>query len=255
VDPSLRVSNYLERAAFEQPGAVPMIATYRIVDGHCGNYSDPPSERAAYLKWITGLAYGIGSYRAVLFLEMDSLITAGCLSKHGLQVRMSELRNAINVLTANCPRLVIYLDAGAADAVPAGKIARLLRGAGVAKIRGFFLNSTHFDWTSHEIKYGEAISRMTGGTHFVVNTGENGRGPLVPSDRVHNGNEILCNPPGRGLGPKPTASTGYANVDAFAWTSNPGESGGACVQGAPTTGMYWPEYALGLIQRANFRVR
>ena len=95
---------------------------------------------------------------------------------------------------------------------------------------------------------------MTGGMHFVVNTGENGRGPLVPADPVHQGNEVLCNPPGRGLGPLPTASTGFADVDAFAWTSNPGESGGACVPGAPPTGHYWPQYGLMLIHNANFNV-
>ena len=125
----------------------------------------------------------------------------------------------------------------------------------MAKIQGFFLNSTHFDWTSKEIRYGERVSRLTGGKHFVVNTGENGQGPLIPPDRVHEGNEVLCNPPGRGLGPKPTTDTGYPNVDAFAWTSNPGESGGACVPGAPPTGTYWPAYALMLVQNADFAVR
>ena len=79
---------------------------------------------------------------------MDSLITVGCLSHQGVAVRMHELDDAINVLTANCPHLVVYLDAGAADAVPAPQIAKLLRRAGVAKIQGFFLNSTHFDWTT-----------------------------------------------------------------------------------------------------------
>jgi endoglucanase len=231
-----------------------MIATYRLVDGHCGHWADTPADQLAYDNFIEGFAQGIGSYRAVLFLEMDSLITSPCLSAHGLAVRMQELNDAIDILTADCPHLVIYLDAGAADALPARRAATLLRRAGVAKIQGFFLNSTHFDWTSHEIAYGEQISRMTGGKHFVVNTGENGRGPLVPADPEHEGNEVLCNPSGRGLGPRPTADTGYPNVDAFAWTSNPGESGGACVPGAPATGIYWPAYGLMLVRNANFAV-
>jgi endoglucanase len=158
------------------------------------------------------------------------------------------------VLTANCRGLVIYLDAGAADALSARQAAALLNRAGVAKIQGFFLNSTHFDWTASEISYGEKISGMTGGKHFVVNTGENGQGPLVPRDVAKNGSEVLCNPPGRGLGPLPTASTGYANVDAFAWTSNPGESGGRCGPGAPPTGAYWPQYGVMLVRNANFAV-
>ncbi len=249
------VSRYLTRAQVESPGTVPLLATYRIVDGHCGHWADPPADQAAYHNFIEGFAQGIGSYRAVLFLEMDSIITMPCLTSHGKAVREHELRDAINVLTANCPHLVIYLDAGAADALHVRDAARLLRASGIAKIQGFFLNATHFDWTSNEIRYGNQVSRLTGGKHFVVNTGENGQGPRRSRNIVHAGNEILCNPPGRGLGTLPTASTGYPNVDMFAWTSNPGESGGSCVAGAPPTGVYWPAYAATLVQNANFNVR
>jgi endoglucanase len=253
-DIGIAVAHYLDRAAFQQPGTVPMLATYRLVYGHCGHWSDPPSEQRAYHDFISRFAAGVGGHRAVLFLEMDSLITVGCLSHQGVAVRMHELDDAINVLTANCPRLVVYLDAGAADAVPAPQTAKLLRRAGVAKIQGFFLNSTHFDWTSKEIRYGEQISRLTGGKHFVVNTAENGRGPLVPHNRVKNGNEVLCNPLNRGLGPVPTANTGFRNVDAFAWIANPGKSGGQCRPGAPKTGNFWLALALELVRNANYRV-
>ncbi len=252
---AMAVAHYLARAAVQEPGTVPMLATYRIVDGHCGHWADPPDAQASYRHFVERFARGIGGYRAVLFLEMDSLITVGCLSPHGVAIRMHELHVAINILTAHCPRLVVYLDAGAADAVRARRTARLLRRAGVAKIQGFFTNSTHFDWTRKEIRYGEAISRMTGGKHFVVNTGTNGRGPLRPPDVVRQGNEVLCNPPGRGLGPKPTTQTGFRNVDAFEWTTNPGESDGRCGAGAPRTGDYWPAYALMLVRNADFRVR
>jgi endoglucanase len=252
---AIAVSHYLARAAVEQPGTIPMLTTYRLVAGHCGHWADPPSTQRAYQHFMERFARGIGSYRAVLFLEQDALITIGCLSHWGTTVRMAELRDAIDILTADCPHLVIYLDAGAADALPVPEAARLLRRAGVAKIQGFFLDSTHFDWTSREIRYGERISRRIGGKHFVVSTGESGRGPLVPPDRVHNGNEVLCNPPGRGLGPKPTTDTGYRRVDAFAWLDNPGGSSGACVPGAPPGGVYWPQYALMLIHNADFAVR
>jgi Glycosyl hydrolases family 6 len=190
-----------------------------------------------------------------LFLEMDSLITMPCLTPHGQAVREAELRYAINTLVANCPHLVIYLDAGAADALRARDAARFLRASGVAKIQGFFLNSTHFDWTSNEIRYGNQIARMTRDKHFVVNTAVNGQGPLRPRDIARQGNEVLCNPPGRGLGPLPTAHTGYRDVDMFAWIGNPGESGGSCVAGAPPTGVYWPDYAAMLVQDADFTVR
>ena len=252
--PALQVAQYLQRASDEEPGTVPEFSTYWIVYGHCGGWSDPPWRVGAYHKWIQSLAQGIGQYRAIVFLEMDSLITVGCLSRHGLQVRLNELHDAINILS-QLPRAVVYLDAGAADALPAQETASLLRRAGVAQIQGFFLNSTHFDWTSREIRYGQQIARMTGGKHFVVNTAENGRGPLVPKSRVRYGNEILCNPPGRGLGPLPTFNTGYKYVDAFAWIANPGKSGGKCRAGAPPTGFFWPQLALELVRNADFRVR
>jgi endoglucanase len=121
--------------------------------------------------------------------------------------------------------------------------------------RAFSLNATHFDWTANEIRFGEKISRLTGGKHFVVNTGTDGRGPLRPPDIVHQGNEVLCNPPGRGLGPRPTADTGFPNVDMLAWTTNPGESGGPCRPGAPKTGVFWAAYALMLVRNANFNSR
>jgi endoglucanase len=252
---TVAVARYLGRAAVREPGTIPMLTTYRLLYGHCGHWADPPSEQLAYHNFISGFAHGVGSYRAVLFLEQDSLITVGCLSRYGLAVRMHELRDAINVLTADCPHLVIYLDAGAADAVPAPEIARLLLRAGVQKIQGFFLDSTHYDWPRKEIRYGEEVSRRTDGKHFVVSTGDSGRGPLIPHDRAVNGNEVLCNPPGRGLGPKTTTNTGFRNVDAFAWLDNPGGSGGQCVPGAPPAGAYWPAYALMLVHNADYKVR
>ena len=39
-------------------------------------------------------------------------------------------------------------------------------------------------------------------------------------------------------------------LDAFVWIKRPGESDGTC-NGGPPAGSWWPEYALGLAQRAN----
>ncbi|HEY5189660.1 MAG TPA: glycoside hydrolase family 6 protein, partial [Solirubrobacteraceae bacterium] len=239
-NPGIQVSQFMVRTQQEEPGTIPEFATYWIVDSkrihtHCHHYADPPWRQRAYHRWVESLAGGIGNYRAIMFEEMDSLITVGCLSHQGLIVREHELADA-NAILSQVPHLVVYQDAGAADALHATDTARLLNASGVSNIQGFFLNSTHFDWTSNEIKYGEQISRLTGGKHFVVNTAENGQGPLIPHNRVKYGNELLCNPANRGLGPKPTFQTGFPNVDAFAWIANPGKSGGACRSGAPPTG-------------------
>jgi len=186
------VSRCLTRAFVEAPGTGPLIATYRVVHGLCGHASDSRADVASHKGFADGFSKGIGSYRAVLFLEIDSIITMPCLSRHGEAIREQELRYAINTLITNCPHLVIYLDAGAGDAMSARLAARFLR---------------------------------------------------------------RCNPPGRGLGPAPTADTGYSNVDRFAWTTNPGESGGPCRPGAPKTGVFWPADALSLVRNANFDAR
>ena len=241
-----QVSHYLEGTQLQQPGTTVMLSTYNLVHEHCG-YTATPAIAARYVDFMHQVAAGIGNYHVLFFLELDSLITAPCLTHQQLAIRQAELRSAVSALEAD-PHVVVYLDGGAADAVPYRKMASYLRGAGVQQAQGFFLNSTHFDWTSSEIHYGQEISRLLGGSHFIVNTGENGKGPLVPKDRVHHGNEVLCNPPGRGLGPLSLAGdvaqqTAYAATDGLLWFSNPGGSGGQCVPGAPPTGVYWPDYA------------
>jgi endoglucanase len=256
-DPRYAVGSFLSRAHHDDPGAVPLLATYRLKHLACGGVSDSPADVAGYKSWYQGFAQGIGNARAVVFLEIDALITTGCLSHQGLQARIDEVHSAITSLAA-LPHAVVYVDAGAADALRSWTAASLLRRVGVSQIQGFFTNSTHYDRTSREIKYGEAVVRRLGGTpHFVINTAVNGRGPLVPHNRVANGNEVRCNPPGRGLGPRPTGSVParYRNLDGLFWIGNPGRSSGTCGRGDPPTGAFFLSYALMLIRNADYRIR
>jgi endoglucanase len=245
------VAHYLQLAEVAQPNTTVMISTYSLVHGSC-TYTATPAIESLYDNFIQQVAAGIGNFHVVFLLELDSLITAPCLDRAQLGIRDAELQYAISALEAD-PHVVVYIDGGAADAVGPREDARLLRGAGVEQAQGFFLNSTHFDWTTSEVHYGQDISRMLGGVHFLVNTGENGRGPLRPPNIEQDGNEVLCNPPGRGLGPLSVSQdvaqqTPYADNDGLLWFSNPGSSGGACRPGAPPTAVYWPAYAVMLAQ-------
>ncbi|MGH2856484.1 MAG: glycoside hydrolase family 6 protein [Solirubrobacteraceae bacterium] len=242
-----QVSHYLQDTQLADPGTTVMLSSYNLVHGPCGSTATPAFQ-ARYDSYMSQVAQGIGNFHVIYFLEFDSLITTPCLSRAQLAIRLAELHDAVTALEAD-PHVLVYIDAGAADAVHAPTIARLLREAGVAQAQGFFLNSTHFDWTRTEIGYGEAISQMLGGAHFIINTGQNGKGPLRPRHRVGHGNEVLCNPPGRGLGPLSVQGdvaqqTGYPNLDGLLWFSNPGGSGGQCVPGAPPTGQFWPARAV-----------
>ena len=252
-DPTALVANYLEATQIEQPGTTVMLSTYSLVHGRCGETATP-GFTGRYRNWINRLANGIGNFHVVLFFEVDSLITSPCLTAAQHQIRfVDQIAWAVNRLEQD-PHLVLYLDGGAADALTYRTTAKLLNMAGVHQAQGFFLNATHFDWTSREIYYGQQIARALGGVHFVVDTHGGGRGPLVPPSRVHQGNEVLCNPAGRGLGPL-TTITHYKWADAFVWgTSTVGNSGGACRPGAPPTAVFWPAYAVMLVQNAVNRV-
>ncbi len=133
-------------------------------------------------------------------------------------------------------------------------------------------------------------------THFILDTSRNGQGPLdtsVYANPPYNQalatvqtltNGRWCNPPGRGLGLRPTANTGTPLLDAYLWVKTPGQSDGMCdAQGGvrawdytrytqpkwpttaqgqatfdplwgltdPTAGAWFPQQALDLAQRAN----
>ena len=127
------------------------------------------------------------------------------------------------------PTLTIYLEAGASDWESAGSTAKQLRTIGIAKVRGFMLNATHYDWTAANIRHGLEISRLTGGKHFIINTAENGRGPvhyrswIDRSRHIWRTINIWCNPGLRGLGPPPTTET----VQPAWWTPTSGSTGRA----------------------------
>ncbi|HEV7774319.1 MAG TPA: glycoside hydrolase family 6 protein [Conexibacter sp.] len=257
--PGAAVAQYLAQAQALQPGSVPLIATYRFKHTQCGGYGDTRAEADRYKRWYEKFAQGIGNHRAIVFMEIDALITMKCLSRHGERVRASELRSAIASMAA-VPRAVVYVDAGAADAHNPRYIAARLRRIGVYRIQGFFTNSTHQDWTSREIEYGRRLVRQLGGRpHYVVNTATNGRGPVRPKNRVLHGNTFHCNPPGAGLGPRPTTLVPgeHRHVDGLFWIGNPGRSAGDCSKtpNPPPAGMFWVDYAVALVRHADFSIR
>ena len=125
-NPKHEIATFLQRAHATDPGAIPLISTYRLKHLACGHVSDSPAEVDAYKRWYQEFAQGIGNHPVVLFYEIDALITAPCLSHTGLKVRIDELRSAIATLSA-LPHAVVYVDAGAADAHDRGFMARMLQ--------------------------------------------------------------------------------------------------------------------------------
>ncbi|MGI8865061.1 MAG: glycoside hydrolase family 6 protein [Solirubrobacteraceae bacterium] len=70
--------------------------------------------------------------------------------------------------------------------------------------------------------------------------------------QVKNGNEDLCNPPGRALGPRDTTQTGFGHADAFLWTHVPGNSSGC--GGGPPASVFWVARGIDMAAHANERL-
>lgn len=244
-----QLNKFLCRMHAVAPDAIPLLSTYFIEhNDQCATMS--PAAQAVFKRQVNEFVAGVARYPTVIFVEEDAVDTSGCLSRAGLAVRKRMLSYEVGAI-AKIPHAVAYLDGGTEDGNSARFAAGILNAAGIGRIRGFFLNATHHNWTSKEIAFGETISRLTHGAHFIVNTASNGRGPLRNPHPSRQGVEDLCNPPGRGLGPKPTTTTGFALVDAFEWTSVPGKSGGVCHPGDPPGGVFGVNLALALAQNAN----
>ncbi len=242
------VRQYINRARRRRE--VPLIATLRHQGRQCNRayQGGGPREDARTRSWFRAFARGIRRSRVIIAFEPDSVGTIKCLARSRRRSRFRLLKYGIDVLS-KLPNATIYIEATASDWVPARRVARALRRIGVAKVRGFMLNTTHYDWTSRNILYGLDISRRVGGKPFVISTHFNGRGPVHYRKRRGKRNlriNIHCHPRHRGLGIPPTTSTAHPKVDAYFWVGRPGFSGGSCNGGPMPVGRWWPARAVAL---------
>lgn len=226
-------------------GKVPVVVLYAIPGRDCGSYSAGGlSGPAAYGAWIRAVADGLGQRRAVVVLEPDGLAQLDCLAPGARQERIDMLRGAVQVL-GSAPGALVYLDAGNSGWIGPADMASRLRSAGVAQAAGFATNVSNFHRTPNEVAFGDDVSARLDGAHYVVDTSRNGLGPA-------GGSLGWCNPQGRALGDRPTTTTASAAADAYLWIKMVGQSDGECGRGEPAAGTWWPEYAIGLAQRAAY---
>jgi endoglucanase len=237
------------------PGTIPIISTYFAHPGvgPCARRYAIEAAVPKFRRWIDELVQGTGRRPVVYLLEVDGFGSSACMARHGSLPDYEQLiRYEIDQVSA-LPHAVVYMEGGYSDSNPPGYTARALNNVGIAKIRGFFTNDTHLNWTIKEVRWAEKVSRMTHGAHFIVNTAQNGNGPKLNPHPRYQGVEDLCNPPGRGLGPRLTTAAGFRKLDALMWTHTPGNSSGHC-HGGPDPGHFWPARALQLAAHANDRL-
>ncbi len=224
-------------------GALPVLVAYDIPNRDCsGQSAGGASSPEAYKAWIRAFAEGIEGRKVAVIVEPDAVALTSCLSEAEKATRYALLKDAVNVLEAQ-GNTATYVDAGHSSWVPASEMAARLTEAGIGPADGFSLNVSNFRATPEITSYGKDVSSRVGGDHFVIDTARNGLGPSPDNQ--------WCNPPGRAIGEKPGANTADPSVDAYLWIKPPGESDGSC-NGGPPAGQWWPEYALGLAQRAAY---
>jgi endoglucanase len=232
-------------SAAQATGAMPVLALYGIPHRDCGSFAAGGfTTAAAYRGWIDGIASDLGSSPAAIVLEPDALAMADCLPPDQRQERFDLMRYAVDTLTRN-PATAVYIDGGHSRWVSADEMAARLNQVGVDHTRGFSLNTANFFTTDEETGYGEAISALTNGSHYVIDTSRNGAGP-APDAALN-----WCNPSGRTLGTPPTTATAGAHADAYLWIKRPGESDGSCGSGEPVAGRFMNQYAIDLARNAG----
>ena len=220
-------------------GALPVFVAYNIPGRDCGLYSAGGAHGSdAYRAWIRSFADGLRGRQAIVILEPDALSGMDCLSAPLQQERLALLAEAVTTFKAQ--RALVYIDAGNAKWKSADVMAGRLRQVRVADADGFSLNVSNFLPDSVNIAYGERLSRLLGGKHFIIDTSRNGLGTATD----------WCNPRGQALGVAPTTNTGHPLVDAFLWVKQPGESDGTC-RGGPQAGSWWTEIAIELSRAAS----
>ncbi len=258
-DDSLQsLGSYLSEA--RQAKATPVLVIYNIPDRDCGSYSaGGASSFDSYKQFINKLAGLVGSDQAILIIEPDALAGIDenmndgqpCLTDHKRDQTYQAIRYATTTLKAQ-KGVKAYIDAGnSAWVQDTDQLADRLKKAGIDQADGFSLNVSNFQTTNNSERYGALLAARLNGKHFVIDTSRNGAGPY--KNPVYD-DFSWCNPPDRALGNHPTTNTGRPLTDAYLYIKIPGESDGQdpdrnkCF-GGPTAGTWWPDYALGLVNR------
>jgi hypothetical protein len=236
------------------PGTIPIFTTY-FLHATLGGSPTPAQVRhymPLFKKRVNAMARATGRHPSVWLLEIDGIGSTRGVRKTGALHLWEKALHYEMMKMQSLPHTVVYVEGGYSDSNSVGYTARVLKAIGIHRIRGFFTNDTHNQWTINEDRWATKVAKRVGGTHFIVNTSNNGRGPkLNPHPRTQ-GVEDNCNPPGRGIGIPDTTDTGVADADAYLWEHTPGQSSGC--GGGPSGGTFWPAYAEGLAARANMQL-
>ena len=237
------------------PGTVPIITTYFLhaVLGGCATTSEIDAYMPLFEQRVNAVIQWTGNRPVVYLLELDAVGSSSCMAHIGsLRAWEAALRYEVDRFST-LPHAVVYVEGGYSDANGPGYTARVLNAIDIRRIRGFFTNDTHENWTIREVKVGRAgleahARRPLRDQHRA----ERQRAAEEPAS-VHRGRRRPLQSARSRTRPEADDHTGFPHVDAFLWTHVPGNSSGPC-NGGPPSGVFWPARAEGLAARANGRL-
>ncbi|HET7542115.1 MAG TPA: glycoside hydrolase family 6 protein [Polyangiaceae bacterium] len=194
------VKQTIAAAALEK--RVPVLVAYNVPFRDCAQYSGGGAvDTAAYKAWIDAFAKGIGSGKAVVILEPDSLgIIPYNTTIYGAEEwckptvtgadgsvtpapgaspteRYAQLQYAASSLGSRAPNTSVYLDGTHAAWLGVGEAAYRIHKAGTdpvsgnALAKGFYVNASNFQTTEQSIQFSTWVSMCTA---FATNPDENG---------------------------------------------------------------------------------
>lgn len=171
---------YIDNAQAGDPEALVQMAIFAIRpwEGEACKRLPTQDERAAYKAWIDVVADEIGDAHVLLIVQPDAPF-ALCSPNPGVPLAL--MHYAVEKFTAQ-PHTTVYIEAGAADWLKddVDRALKILVPAGVDLARGFAFNSTHYDSTARQIRFGARVAQALeaqgiSGKKFVINTAENGK--------------------------------------------------------------------------------
>jgi len=184
------VKKTMKQAALEK--RVPVLVAYNLPYRDCAQYSSGgAADTAAYQAWIDAFAKGVGSGKAVVILEPDSLgiipynttiygATEWCqptitgadgtpVAAPGAtpEARYAQLQYAGASLKTTATGTTVYLDGTHAGWLGVGEAAYRINKAshdpvtGAALNNGFFINASNFQTTEQSVQFGTWVSMCT----------------------------------------------------------------------------------------------
>lgn len=231
------IRGYINNVQAGNPDTLVQLATFNLwPDGEgAKNVAMTPGQQATYRQWVDTAAAAIGNARVAIVVEPDLGVA---LKSIDTCTRLALASYSAQVFS-RLPNATVYLDASAADWLPAPYAVEMLIRAGVGYARGFALGATHYDSVlgpSGNVAYAQTVAAGLAGRgyldkHAVIDTADTGhpftwgqyyaanpQGQFDNAPVCHSASEQIC----WALGSNPTGATAdTANVDAYLWFGRP----------------------------------